>query len=127
MSKMPEKVNETAAAPAPAIDPIAMLLAAQAENSRLQIRLLEREEKKDEAIARKEEALAARIEKERKQLLEQMQIRLDNDQARWTNCPHVDQRGGSRIYPISNHPDRRLRGICIGCGCYIEPAHYETD
>lgn len=117
-------------APASTVDLSAMLaalLASQAETARVQRELLNIELAKQEAQRKKDADILARLEKERKQLHEQMQIKLHNDAQRQANCPHTDQRGGSTIYPISNSTDRQLRGTCTRCGIYIQPEHVETD
>lgn len=106
---------------------LGQLLAAQAETAATQKRLLEIEVAKQEAQQRKDADAQARLERERKQLHEQMQIYLENKELRIRSCNHKDQRGGSTIYVVSNHPDRRPRGVCSRCPIYIEPEHYEVD
>lgn len=106
---------------------LAALIKANTESANLQHRLLEREEAKDRALAAKEADAAARIERDRKQLLEQMKIGIRNKELQAEHCPHEDQRGGSTLYPISNNPDGRLRGLCTKCPIYIEPEHFEID
>jgi hypothetical protein len=103
---------------------LAALLASQAETAQVHRQLLAIEVKKQQAQERKDEDARVRLEKERKQLHEQMNIRLHNVELQIKSCSHKDQRGGSTIYPISNHPDRRLRGVCTHCPIYIEPEHY---
>src|SRR5258708_10906525 len=134
---MTAKNDKTAAVATATADPAAkyagmdlsqmlgMLLASQAETANLQRQLLEREIQKDDAIAKKDALALARIERDRKQLLEQMQIRQKNLEAQIARCSHKDQRGGSTLYVISNHPDRRIRGVCMHCPIYIQPDHYE--
>lgn len=104
---------------------LSKLLQSQADNAAVQRRLLEIEVAKQEAQKAKDVAKEAFLEKSRKQLHDQMQIRLENIEKQIANCSHKDQRGGSTIYPISNHPDRRVRGVCVHCPIYIEPEHYE--
>jgi len=106
---------------------LTMLLQSQAETARLQRQLLEREIAKDEATAKKEADAAAKLERLRRNSLDELKRKRENDEKRWELCPHTDQKGGSSIFPISNHPDRQLRGTCIHCGLYIEPAHFEED
>jgi hypothetical protein len=106
---------------------LAAVLQSNAESARVQRQLLDLELKKKEAADKKDEDAKARIERDKKQLHEQMQLKIDNDARRIKSCPHTDQKGGSTIFPISNHPDRRLRGICTKCPIYIEPEHVETD
>jgi hypothetical protein len=106
---------------------LAAVLQSNAESARVQRQLLDLELKKKEAAEAKDEAAKARIERDKKQLHEQMQLKIDNDAKRIERCSHTDQRRGSTIFPISNHPDRRLRGICTKCPIYIEPEHVETD
>lgn len=104
-----------------------LLLKSQEESASLQRRLLERELAKDEAAAAKDEIAKAKIERDRQQLLGQMKIQQVNKAKRIAGCPHTDQKGGSTIYPISNWPDRQLRGICTNCPIFIEPEHVEVD
>jgi hypothetical protein len=103
------------------------VLRSNAESARVQRQLLDLELEKKQAAQAKDEAAQARIERDKKQLHEQMQLKIDNDARRIKSCPHTDQKGGSTIFPISNHPDRRLRGICNKCPIYIEPEDVETD
>lgn len=103
------------------------VLRSNAESARVQRQLLDLELEKKQAAQKKDEDAQARIERDKKQLHEQMQIALENKEARIKRCPHTDQKGGSTIFPISNHPDRRLRGICTKCPIYIEPEHVEAD
>jgi hypothetical protein len=103
------------------------VLRSNAESARVQRQLLDLELEKKQAAQAKDEQAKARIERDKKQLHEQMQLKIDNDARRIKSCPHTDQKGGSTIFPISNHPDRRLRGICTKCPIYIEPEHVETD
>jgi hypothetical protein len=103
------------------------VLRSNAESARVQRQLLDLELEKKQALQAKDEQAKARIERDKKQLHEQMQLKIDNDARRIKSCPHTDQKGGSTIFPISNHPDRRLRGICTKCPIYIEPEHVETD
>lgn len=118
---------QTAAATVDLSAVLQQLLAAQLESAQLQRELLAREKAKDAATAAKEAEAAARIERDRKQLLAQMKIKIENDEQRWKNCPHVDRNNGSTIYPISNWPDRQLRGTCTKCGIFIQPEHIEVD
>jgi hypothetical protein len=106
---------------------LAAVLQSNAESARVQRQLLDLELEKKQAAQRKDEDAKARIERDKKQLHDQMQLKIDNDARRIKSCPHTDQKGGSTIFPISNHPDRRLRGICTKCPIYIEPEHVETD
>lgn len=106
---------------------LASLLASQEATANIQKQLLERELKKDEATAAKDEIAKAKIERDRQQLLGQMKIQQVNKAKRIAGCPHTDQKGGSTIYPISNWPDRQLRGICTNCPIFIEPEHVEVD
>jgi hypothetical protein len=106
---------------------LAAVLQSNAESARVQRQLLDLELEKKQALQAKDEQAKARIERDKKQLHEQMQLKIDNDARRIKSCPHTDQRRGSTIFPISNHPDRRLRGICTKCPIYIEPEHVETD
>jgi hypothetical protein len=103
------------------------VLRSNAESARVQRQILDLELEKKQAAQAKDEQAKARIERDKKQLHEQMQLKIDNDARRIKSCPHTDQKGGSTIFPISNHPDRRLRGICTKCPIYIEPEHVETD
>lgn len=103
------------------------LLTSQAQGAAVQRELLDRELAKDKAIAAKDAEAAAKIERDRKQLRDQMDIKLKNDAARQANCSHKDQRQGSTIFPISNWPDRQLRGTCTKCGIFIQPQHLEYD
>jgi arginine deiminase len=106
---------------------LASVLQSNADSARVQRQLLDLELEKKQAAQAKDEDAKARIERDKKQLHEQMQIREQNKQNQIKSCPHTDQKGGSTIFPISNHPDRRLRGICTKCPIYIEPEHVETD
>jgi hypothetical protein len=106
---------------------LAAVLQSNAESARVQRQLLVLELEKKQAAKAKDEDAKARIERDKAQLHEQMQIALENKETRIRNCSHADQRRGSTIFPISNHPDRRLRGICTKCPIYIEPEHVETD
>lgn len=103
------------------------LLAAQAESSSVQKQLLEIELGKQKAQRLKDEEALARLEKARKQLHDQMKIKLANDELRIKTCNHKDQRGGSTLYVLSNHPDRQIRGLCTRCPIYIQPEHFEVD
>jgi hypothetical protein len=106
---------------------LAAVLQSNAESARVQRQLLDLELEKKQAAQAKDEDAKARIERDKAQLHEQMQIALQNKEKRIRSCPHTDQKGGSTIFPISNHPDRRLRGICTKCPIYIEPEHVEAD
>jgi hypothetical protein len=106
---------------------LGMLLKSQAESASLQRRILERELAKDDAIKLKDAEAQARIARDRKQLHDQMMIMLDNKKKRADRCTHEDQKGGSTLFPISNWPDRQLRGLCTQCPIFIEPQHIEVD
>lgn len=106
---------------------LAEVLRSNTESARVQRQLLDLELQKKQAAEKKDEAAQARIERDKAQLHEQMKIAQENKELRIRNCSHTDQRRGSTIFPISNHPDRRLRGICTKCPIYIEPEHVETD
>lgn len=106
---------------------LAALLQAQAETAKINRQLLDIQLRKDKAAEEKEEALRLRLERERDHLHAQMRIKLANDERRWKQCPHTDQLNGSTIYPISNFPDRLLRGTCTQCGIFIQPEHVEVD
>jgi hypothetical protein len=106
---------------------LAAVLQSNAESARVQRQLLDLELQKKQAAQAKDEAAQARIERDKAQLHDQMKIALENKELRIERCSHTDQRRGSTIFPISNHPDRRLRGICTKCPIYIEPEHVETD
>jgi hypothetical protein len=106
---------------------LAEVLRSNADQNKVSRQLLQLELEKKQAAEKKDEDAKARIERDKAQLHEQMQIALENKEARIRNCSHTDQRRGSTIFPISNHPDRRLRGICTKCPIYIEPEHVETD
>jgi hypothetical protein len=106
---------------------LAEVLKSNAESARVQRQILDLELEKKQAAQAKDEDAKARIERDKKQLHDQMRIALENKELRIRNCSHKDQKGGSTIFPISNHPDGRLRGICTKCPIYIEPEHVETD
>jgi hypothetical protein len=106
---------------------LAEVLRSNAEQAAVSRQILKLELEKKEAAQAKDEAAKERIERDKKQLHDQMKIALENKELRIRNCSHKDQKGGSTIFPISNHPDGRLRGICTKCPIYIEPEHVETD
>src|SRR5258708_39975292 len=100
---------------------LAALLLSQAESAKLQRLLLEREIEKDRKLDLKEAEAQAILQRNRKQLMEQAQIRIHNDELRIERCSHKDQRGGSPIYVISKHVDRRPKGGSLHCPLFIQP------
>jgi hypothetical protein len=106
---------------------LAQSFQSQQKLTEVQTEMLERQNKKDEQEQAKQDEITRRLARDRAHLLEQMRIKLHLDAKRQSECGHVDRRGSSTIYPISNYPDQMLRGICVGCGLYIEPEHLEPN
>jgi len=106
---------------------LASMLQAQAQTTKVQQQILDLELAKKEALEKREFQAAATLERRKQQSLGELRRKNENDKRRWEACPHEDQKGGSKIWPISNFPDHLLRGYCTDCGIFIEPAHYEED
>jgi hypothetical protein len=106
---------------------LAKMFESQAESTAINRRLLEIELGKKEAQEKKDAEALAKLERARKLSLNELKRKKENDEKRWKECQHVDQKGGSTIWPIGNMPDMQLRGVCSQCICPIEPAHYEYD
>jgi len=101
--------------------------ASNAEVAAINKKLLDIEVARGEAQSAKDAAALEKLERARKNSLDSLRQRRVNRELKQKHCPHKDQKGGSAIYVISNHPDRQLRGWCSHCELYIEPEHVEVD
>jgi hypothetical protein len=106
---------------------LSQVLQSNAENASINKQLLEIEVAKRDAQAKKDTEALEKLERARKNSLDSLRQRRINRELKQKHCPHKDQKGGSAIYVISNHPDRQLRGWCSHCELYIEPEHVEVD
>jgi hypothetical protein len=106
---------------------LGQVLQANAESASINKQLLEIEVAKRDAQAKKDADALEKLERARQNSLSSLKQRRINRELKQKYCKHADQKGGSAIYVISNHPDRQLRGWCSHCELYIEPEHYEED
>jgi hypothetical protein len=106
---------------------LGIFLREQATTNKINQQLLNIQLEDQEAKKRKDEEARAKLDRARKDAHDALQHVETNKHKRWANCSHKDARNIDTIWPISNHPDRLLHGVCTGCGMPVDPAHYEED
>lgn len=107
----------------------AAVLASNAALAELQRNSLAIEMARDAKIKASEDEREAKRQRDRKQILEQAALRIENERKAQAACASFGhkhpQSGDSAIYPISNWPDGRIRGTCLQCRAFIQPEHLE--
>jgi hypothetical protein len=106
---------------------LAQMFQQQAESTTINKKLLEIELAKKEAADRKDAEALVKLERARKQSLDELKRKRQNDERRWAGCSHKDQTGGWTIWPIGNRPGYVLGGYCTQCTMPIEAEHLEYD
>jgi hypothetical protein len=106
---------------------IAQMFQQQAESTAINKKLMEIELAKKEAADKKDSVALAKLERARKQSLDELQRKRENDEKRWAGCSHKDQTSGWTIWPIGNRPGFVLGGYCTQCTMPIEEEHLEFD
>lgn len=66
-----------------------------------------------------------RLRRERQMMIESYKEGQSNLKANMELCPHTDDKDNWAINTMHNFYDQKPRGICMKCGLFIEPAHWE--
>lgn len=106
---------------------LGLFLQEQAKTNKINQQLLNIQLEDQEAKKRKDEEARVRLDRARKDAHTALQQVEENKQKRYDNCSHEDGLGVPTIWPISNHPDRMLHGVCTQCIMPIDPEHIEVD
>jgi hypothetical protein len=69
-------------------------------------------------------AVEARKLRERKEMARDIAAGLVMKLEAQKRCPHRDKNSW-KINPVNNHPDGRVRGVCMACQDWFQPKHWE--